>query len=900
MPVTNLAELDALVARVKAAQAEFATYSQEQVDKIFRAASLAANQARIPLAQQAVAESGMGIVEDKVIKNHFASEYIYNKYKDEKTCGVLEEDDSMGTMTIAEPVGIICGIVPTTNPTSTAIFKSLISLKTRNGIIFSPHPRAKHSTNDAAKLVLDAAVAAGAPKDIIGWIDEPSVELSNALMKHEGIALILATGGPGMVKAAYSSGKPAIGVGAGNVPVVIDETADIKRAVASVLMSKTFDNGVVCASEQAVIVMDEVYDEVKERFATHKAHVLSKADADKVRKVLLIDGALNAKIVGQPATKIAEMAGVKVPADTKILVGEGIGEVSYDDEFAHEKLSPTLGMFRATSFENAVDQAVKMVEIGGIGHTSGLYTDQDVNADRIRYFGDRLKTARILVNIPTTHGGIGDLYNFNVAPSLTLGCGSWGGNSISENVGPKHLINKKIVAKRAENMLWHKLPKSIYFRRGSLPVALGDLEGKKRAFLVTDRFLFNNGYADEVVSLLKAQGMEVTTFYEVEADPTLTIVKKGAEQMRSFQPDVILALGGGSPMDAAKIMWVMYEHPETHFEELAMRFMDIRKRIYKFPKMGQKAELVCITTTSGTGSEVTPFAVVTDDETGAKYPLADYELTPNMAIVDANLVMNMPKSLTAFGGYDAVVHALEAYVSVLANEYSDGQALQALKLLKEYLPSSYANGAKDPIAREKVHNAATIAGVAFANAFLGVCHSMAHKLGAEFHLPHGLANSLLMANVVRYNANDNPTKQTAFSQYDRPQARRRYAEVADHLGLSKPGDRTAQKIERLLGWLEELKLALDIPASIQAAGVNEADFLAKVDELAVEAFDDQCTGANPRYPLISELKEVLLASYYGKPFVEGETFEGTTVIKKRADQEAAKAVPKAKKDKAEA
>ncbi|MCG6345100.1 bifunctional acetaldehyde-CoA/alcohol dehydrogenase [Vibrio fluvialis] len=900
MPVTNLAELDALVARVKAAQAEFATYSQEQVDKIFRAASLAANQARIPLAQQAVAESGMGIVEDKVIKNHFASEYIYNKYKDEKTCGILEEDDSMGTMTIAEPVGIICGIVPTTNPTSTAIFKSLISLKTRNGIIFSPHPRAKNSTNDAAKLVLDAAVAAGAPKDIIGWIDQPSVELSNALMKHEGIALILATGGPGMVKAAYSSGKPAIGVGAGNVPVVIDETADIKRAVASVLMSKTFDNGVVCASEQAVIVMDEVYDEVKERFATHKAHVLSKADADKVRKVLLIDGALNAKIVGQPATKIAEMAGVKVPADTKILVGEGIGEVSYDDEFAHEKLSPTLGMFRASSFENAVDQAVKMVEIGGIGHTSGLYTDQDVNADRIRYFGDRLKTARILVNIPTTHGGIGDLYNFNVAPSLTLGCGSWGGNSISENVGPKHLINKKIVAKRAENMLWHKLPKSIYFRRGSLPVALGDLEGKKRAFLVTDRFLFNNGYADEVVSLLKAQGMEVTTFYEVEADPTLSIVKKGAEQMRSFQPDVILALGGGSPMDAAKIMWVMYEHPETHFEELAMRFMDIRKRIYKFPKMGQKAELVCITTTSGTGSEVTPFAVVTDDQTGAKYPLADYELTPNMAIVDANLVMNMPKSLTAFGGYDAVVHALEAYVSVLANEYSDGQALQALKLLKEYLPSSYVNGAKDPIAREKVHNAATIAGVAFANAFLGVCHSMAHKIGAEFHLPHGLANSLLMANVVRYNANDNPTKQTAFSQYDRPQARRRYAEVADHLGLSQPGDRTAQKIERLLGWLEELKLALDIPASIQAAGVNEADFLAKVDELAVEAFDDQCTGANPRYPLISELKEVLLASYYGKPFVEGETFEGTTVIKKKADQEAAKVAPKAKKDKAEA
>ncbi|HDY7434764.1 TPA: bifunctional acetaldehyde-CoA/alcohol dehydrogenase [Vibrio vulnificus] len=870
MPVTNLAELDALVERVKAAQAEFATYSQEQVDKIFRAASLAANQARIPLAQQAVAESGMGIVEDKVIKNHFASEFIYNKYKDEKTCGVLEEDDNLGTMTIAEPVGIICGIVPTTNPTSTAIFKSLISLKTRNGIIFSPHPRAKNSTNDAAKLVLDAAVAAGAPKDIIGWIDQPSVELSNALMKHDGIALILATGGPGMVKAAYSSGKPAIGVGAGNVPVVIDETADIKRAVASILMSKTFDNGVVCASEQAAIVVDSVYDEVKERFASHKAYVLNKAEADKVRKVLLIDGNLNAKIVGQPAPAIAEMAGVKVPADTKVLVGEGLGKVSYDD---------------------AVAQAVTMVEIGGIGHTSGLYTNQDVNADRIRYFGDKMKTARILVNIPTTHGGIGDLYNFNVAPSLTLGCGSWGGNSISENVGPKHLINKKTVAKRAENMLWHKLPKSIYFRRGSLPIALSDLEGKKRAFLVTDRFLFNNGYADDVVQLLKAQGMEVQTFFDVEADPTLSVVEKGAAAMQSFQPDVILALGGGSPMDAAKIMWVMYEHPETHFEELAMRFMDIRKRIYKFPKMGQKAELVCITTTSGTGSEVTPFAVVTDDKTGAKYPLADYELTPQMAIVDANLVMNMPKSLTAFGGYDAVTHALEAYVSVLANEYSDGQALQALKMLKEYLPSSYANGAKDPIAREKVHNAATIAGIAFANAFLGVCHSMAHKIGAEFHLPHGLANALLISNVVRYNANDNPTKQTAFSQYDRPQARRRYAEVADHLGLSQAGDRTAQKIERLLAWLDELKGNLDIPMSIQAAGVAEADFLAKVDELAVEAFDDQCTGANPRYPLIAELKEVLLASYYGKAFVEGETFEGTTVIKKKADQVA----PKAKK-----
>lgn len=882
MKVTNLNELDIKLKKMRKAQKEFSTFSQEKVDKIFRAASLAANQARIPLAQNAVKESGMGLIEDKVIKNHFASEFIYNKYKDEKTCGILEEDDNLGTITVAEPIGLICGIVPTTNPTSTAIFKSLISLKTRNGIMFSPHPRAKNSTNEAAKIVLDAAIAAGAPEDIIGWIDEPSVELSNALMKHDEINLILATGGPGMVKAAYSSGKPAIGVGAGNVPVVIDETADIKRAVASVLMSKTFDNGVVCASEQAVIVVEEIYQEVKERFATHKAHVLDTESANKVRDVILINGALNAKIVGQSATKIAELAGVVVPSDTKVLIGEGLGDgkVAIEDAFAHEKLSPVLGMFKAKDFEDAVEQAVTMVELGGIGHTSGLYTDQDKNQERIAYFGDKMKTARILINIPTTHGGIGDLYNFNVAPSLTLGCGSWGGNSISENVGPKHLINKKTIAKRAENMLWHKLPKSIYFRRGSLPIALTDLKGKKRAMIVTDGFLFKNGHTENLTKSLKAQGMEVQTFFDVEADPTLSVVRKGAEAMKSFNPDVIVAFGGGSPMDAAKIMWVMYEHPEVHFEDLAMRFMDIRKRIQKFPKMGEKAELVCITTTSGTGSEVTPFAVVTDDKTGAKYPLADYELTPNMAIVDANLVMDMPKSLTAFGGYDAVTHALEAYVSVLANEYSDGQALQALKMLKEYLPSSYKNGANDPIAREKVHNAATIAGVAFANAFLGVCHSMAHKIGAEFHLPHGLANALLISNVVRYNANDNPTKQTAFSQYDRPQARRKYAEVADHLGLSKQGDRTAQKIERLLEWLEELKKELDIPLSIKEAGVSESDFLEKVEALSVEAFDDQCTGANPRYPLITELEEVLKKSFYGESFIEGETFKDTTVIKK--------------------
>ena len=888
MPVTNVAELDELLVRVKKAQREFATFSQEQVDKIFRAAALAANNARIPLAQMAAAESGMGIVEDKVTKNHFASEYIYNKYKDEKTCGILEEDKNFGTITIAEPIGIICGIVPTTNPTSTAIFKSLIALKTRNGIVFSPHPRAKNSTAAAARIVLEAAVAAGAPADIVGWIDAPTVEMSNYLMKHNDINLILATGGPAMVKAAYSSGKPAIGVGAGNTPVVIDETADIKRAVASILLSKTFDNGVVCASEQAVIVVDSVYDAVKERFASHGGYILNKDEADKVRKVLLINGALNAAIVGQPATKIAELAGIKVPADTKILIGEG-AKICHEEEFAHEKLSPSLGMFRAKDFTEAVDFACQMVDLGGIGHTSALYTDQDKNDDRVRYFGDKMKTARILINTPTSHGGIGDLYNFNLAPSLTLGCGSWGGNSISENVGPKHLINKKTVAKRAENMLWHKLPKSIYFRRGSLPVALTDLEGKKRAMVVTDGFLFNNGYADELVQILKDKGMEVEVFYEVAADPTLTIVKKGAEMMKTFKPDVILALGGGSPMDAAKIMWVMYEHPETHFEELAMRFMDIRKRIYKFPKMGVKADLVCITTTSGTGSEVTPFAVVTDDlNGGVKYPLADYELTPTMAIVDANLVMNMPKSLCAFGGIDAVTHAVEAYVSVLANEYSDGQALQALKILKEYLPSSYANGSKDPVAREKVHNAATIAGIAFANSFLGVCHSMAHKLGAEFHIPHGLANALLIANVIRYNANDNPTKQTAFSQYDRPQARRRYAEIADHLGVTAAGDRTGAKVEKLLTWLEGLKAELDIPASIRDAGVNEAAFLAKVDQLAVEAFDDQCTGANPRYPLISELKQVLLDSYYGRPYVEGAAVAATEEAKEAKKDEGKK------------
>ncbi|PVZ70228.1 bifunctional acetaldehyde-CoA/alcohol dehydrogenase [Pelagibaculum spongiae] len=869
MAVTNINELENLVARVKKAQRQFASFDQQTVDKIFRAAALAAADARIPLAKMATEESGMGVMEDKVIKNQFASEYIYNKYKDEKTCGILEEDTTFGTITIAEPTGIICGIVPTTNPTSTAIFKALISLKTRNGIIFSPHPRAKMATAEAARIVLKAAVEAGAPEDIIGWIDAPSVELSNALMTHADINLILATGGPGMVKAAYSSGKPAIGVGAGNTPVVMDEFADIKRAVASILMSKTFDNGVICASEQSVIVVDEIYDDVRQRFASHKGYMLTGKELEAVQNVILKNGGLNAAIVGQPAPAIAEMAGIKVPADTKVLIGE-VEDYSEAEPFAHEKLSPMLAMYRATNFEDAVVKAAALVAMGGIGHTSALYTDQDSCSDRVRYFGDKMKTARILINTPASQGGIGDLYNFALAPSLTLGCGSWGGNSISENVGPKHLINKKTVAKRAENMLWHKLPESIYFRRGSLPIALEELSDKKRALIVTDSFLYNNGYVDDTVRILKSHGVETDVFYEVEADPTLSVVRKGVELANAFKPDVIIALGGGSPMDAAKIMWVMYEHPEVDFKDLALRFMDIRKRIYKFPKLGVKAKMVAIPTTSGTGSEVTPFAVVTDDSTGMKYPIADYQLTPNMAIIDANFVMDMPKSLTAFSGIDAVTHALEAYVSVLANEYCDGQALQALKLLKENLVESYELGAASPKARELVHNGATIAGIAFANAFLGVCHSMAHKLGAEFHLPHGLANALLISNVIRYNATNNPTKQTAFSQYDRPQARARYKEIADHLGLGDRSNNTHQQVEALIEWIDQTKQAIGIPASIKEAGVSEKNFLAKLDDVAIEAFDDQCTGANPRYPLVSEIKQLLLASFYGQPYVEGE------------------------------
>ncbi|WP_299804777.1 bifunctional acetaldehyde-CoA/alcohol dehydrogenase [uncultured Shewanella sp.] len=868
MTVTNEQELNLLVDKVRTAQQTFANYSQEQVDKIFRAAALAAADARISLAKMAAAETQMGVIEDKVIKNHFASEYIYNKYKDEKTCGILSEDPTFGTITIAEPVGIICGIVPTTNPTSTAIFKALISLKTRNGIIFSPHPRAKNSTTTAARLVLEAAVAAGAPRDIIGWIDEPSVALSNQLMTHKDINLILATGGPGMVKAAYSSGKPAIGVGAGNTPIVIDETADIKRAVSSILMSKTFDNGVVCASEQAVVIVDEVYEAVKERFASHGGYVLSATETAAMQSVILKDGGLNADIVGQSAANIAKMAGIELHPTTKVLIGE-VTDIDEAEAFAHEKLSPLLAMYRANNFEDAVDKAEALVTLGGIGHTSGLYTDQDTQTERVKTFGFRMKTARILINTPASQGGIGDLYNFKLAPSLTLGCGSWGGNSISENVGPSHLINKKMVAKRAENMLWHKLPSSIYFRRGSLPIALEELSDKKRALIVTDKYLFNNGYCDETIKILKAQGIETEVFYEVEADPTMHIVKQGAKVAQSFQPDVIIALGGGSPMDAAKIIWVMYEHPNVDFADLALRFMDITKRIYKFPKLGRKAKMVAIPTTSGTGSEVTPFAVVTDEQTGMKYPIADYQLTPNMAIVDPNLVMDMPKSLTAFGGIDAVTHALEAYVSVMANEYSDGQALQALDLLFKHLPDAYEYGANSPVAREKVHNGATIAGIAFANAFLGICHSMAHKLGAEFHLAHGLANALLISNVIRFNATDLPTKQAAFSQYDRPKALCRYAKIAEYLkleGTLGEGVSDEEKVEALIKKIDELKETIGIPCSIQAAGVNEADFLAKLDELAEDAFDDQCTGANPRYPLIAELKQVLLASYYGNVY----------------------------------
>ena len=860
MEIRTLEELEQLVLRVKKAQETYSSFSQEKVDEIFRKAALAANTQRIELAKAAVAETGMGIVEDKVIKNHFASEYIYNQYKDSKTCGVIEEDTTFGIKKIAEPIGIIAGVIPTTNPTSTAIFKSLLALKTRNGIIFSPHPRAKKCTALAAKIILDAAVAAGAPEDIIGWIDEPTVEMSSALMKHPAISIILATGGPGMVKAAYSSGKPAIGVGAGNTPAIIDETAHLKMAVNSILLSKTFDNGMICASEQSVIVVDEKYDEVKKEFLARGAYILNKDEKEKVGNTIIVGGKLNADIVGQPAVKIAAMAGITVNEDVKVLIGESqiIGE---EEPFAHEKLSPTLALYRSKDFAEAVDMADRLVRFGGMGHTSVLYTDPR-NKDRIDFVGNRIKTGRVLINTPASQGAIGDIYNFKLEPSLTLGCGSWGGNSVSENVGIKHLINTKTIAERRENMLWFRVPPKIYFKYGSLPIALQELAGKKRAFIVTDKSLFELGVTDRITGVLETIKIDYEIFYDVQPDPDLATVTKGLARIRAFQPDVFIALGGGSPIDATKIMWMMYENPDVEFNGLAMRFMDIRKRIYNFPPLRKKAILVAIPTTSGTGSEVTPFAVVTDDQTGIKYPIADYELTPDMAIVDPELVLTMPKKLTAFSGIDAVTHAVEAYVSIFANEYTNGQALEALRLLFKYLPNSYRNGANDLKTKEKVHYAATMAGMAFANAFLGVCHSMAHKLGSTFHIPHGLANALMIAQVIKYNSTDVPKKQAAFAQYKYPLAKERYGKIADYIGVG--GKNPDAKLNNLIDAIQQLKKDLDIPLSIRDAGVSESEFNAKLDTMSEMAFDDQCTGGNPRFPLIAEIKELYLKAYTGE------------------------------------
>ena len=862
-PIVDTVEaLEERLAGVWEAQRIFAAYTQEQVDKIFTAAALAANKARIPLAKLAVEETGMGIVEDKVIKNHYASEYIYNAYRDTKTCGVIEEDKAYGIKKVAEPIGVVAAVIPTTNPTSTAIFKTLISLKTRNGIIISPHPRAKKSTIAAAKVVLEAAVAAGAPEGIIGWIDVPSLELTDTLMKEADI--ILATGGPGMVKAAYSSGKPALGVGAGNTPAIIDESADVILAVNSIIHSKTFDNGMICASEQSVIVDKKVYKAVKEEFAYRGCYFLNKSETEKVRKTIIINGALNAKIVGQKAHTIAALAGVTVPEETKILIGE-VTSVDLSEEFAHEKLSPVLAMYKAEDFEDALSKAEHLIADGGFGHTSSLYINVETQADKIAEFSERMKTCRCLINTPSSHGGIGDLYNFKMAPSLTLGCGSWGGNSVSENVGVKHLLNVKTVAERRENMLWFRAPEKVYFKKGCLPVALdelGTVMGKKKAFIVTDQFLYKNGYTKCVTDKLDSLGIMHTTFYNVAPDPTLACAKEGTAAMRLFEPDVIIAIGGGSAMDAAKIMWVMYEHPEADFLDMAMRFMDIRKRIYTFPKMGEKAYFVAISTSSGTGSEVTPFAVITDETTGQKYPLADYELLPKMAIIDADMHMNQPKGLTAASGIDALTHALEAYASIMATEYTDGLALQAMKNIFEYLPAAYELGAHDAVAREKMATASTMAGMAFANAFLGVCHSLAHKLGAYHHLPHGIANALLITDVMRFNAAEVPTKMGTFSQYQYPHCKARYVECADFLGIQGKDD--DEKFENLIKAIEELKAKVGIKKTIADYGVKEEDFLATLDEMTEAAFDDQCTGANPRYPLMSEMKAMYLKAYYGK------------------------------------
>ena len=854
--------LTAKIAAMKEAQKIFATFTQEQVDKIFKAAATAADKARIPLAKDAVEETGMGIVEDKVIKNHYASEYIYNAYRDTKTCGVIEEDKAYGIKKVAEPIGVVAAVIPTTNPTSTAIFKTLISLKTRNGIIISPHPRAKKSTIAAAKVVLEAAVAAGAPEGIIGWIDVPSLELTDTLMKEADI--ILATGGPGMVKAAYSSGKPALGVGAGNTPAIIDESADVILAVNSIIHSKTFDNGMICASEQSVIVDKKVYKAVKEEFAYRGCYFLNKSETEKVRKTIIINGALNAKIVGQKAHTIAALAGVTVPEETKILIGE-VTSVDLSEEFAQEKLSPVLAMYKAEDFEDALSKAEHLIADGGFGHTSSLYINVETQADKIAEFSERMKTCRCLINTPSSHGGIGDLYNFKMAPSLTLGCGSWGGNSVSENVGVKHLLNVKTVAERRENMLWFRAPEKVYFKKGCLPVALdelGTVMGKKKAFIVTDQFLYKNGYTKCVTDKLDSLGIMHTTFYNVAPDPTLACAKEGTAAMRLFEPDVIIAIGGGSAMDAAKIMWVMYEHPEVDFMDMAMRFMDIRKRIYTFPKMGEKAYFIAIPTSSGTGSEVTPFAVITDEKTGIKYPLADYELLPKMAIIDADMCMDQPKGLTAASGIDALTHALEAYASIMATDYTDGLALKAMKNIFEYLPAAYENGPHDAKAREQMATASTMAGMAFANAFLGVCHSMAHKLGAYHHIPHGIANALLITDVMRFNAAEVPAKMGTFSQYAYPHCKERYVECANFLGIAGKND--DEKFENFLKAIEELKDKVGIKKTIKDYGIDEKDFLATLDEMVENAFDDQCTGANPRYPLMSEIKAMYLKAYYGK------------------------------------
>ena len=858
--------LEATLADVREAEVVFAHCTQEQVEKIFLAASIAANQARIPLAKQAVEETGMGVVEDKVIKNNYASEYIYNAYKDVKTCGVLEEDKAFGFKKVAEPIGLIGAVIPTTNPTSTAIFKCLIALKTRNAIVISPHPRARKSTIAAAKVILDAAVAAGAPENIISWIDVPSLEMTNLLMKEADI--ILATGGPGMVKAAYSSGKPALGVGAGNTPAIIDDSADIVLAVNSIIHSKTFDNGMICASEQSVIVHKNVYDAVKAEFAKRGCYFLDPEETEKVRKTIIINGSLNAKIVGQTAFKIASLANVTVPLGTKVLIGE-VESVELSEEFAHEKLSPVLAMYKAQDIQDAFAKAEHLIADGGYGHTSSIYLNVVTEKAKLDEFTARMKTCRILVNTPSSQGGIGDLYNFKLAPSLTLGCGSWGGNSVSENVGVKHLINIKSVAERRENMLWFRAPEKVYIKKGCLPVALDELKTvmhKKRAFVVTDSFLYKNGYTKPIADKLDEMGITHTCFFDVAPDPTLGCAIEGTKQMVSFQPDVIIALGGGSAMDAAKIMWVMYEHPEVDFQDMAMRFMDIRKRIYTFPKMGEKAYFIAIPTSAGTGSEVTPFAVITDEHTGIKYPLADYELLPNMAIVDTDFHMSAPRGLTAASGIDAVTHALEAYASIMATDYTDGLAIQALKVIFEYLPRAYDNGQTDVEAREKMANAATMAGMAFANAFLGVCHSMAHKLGAFHHIAHGIANALLIEEVLRYNACEAPTKMGTFPQYDHPHTLQRYAQIADALGLGGAND--DEKLDNLIAAVHDLKMRVGVKETIRDYGVEEAKFLETLDEMAENAFDDQCTGANPRYPLISEIKQMYLNAYYGKTFVE--------------------------------